>query len=75
MTDLTDSDEDSDGIWIEINPKKSTVRMAEEVAGALREIHGEMSHLYALAEMTESTREDTKKLWRAVLEELDKHGK
>jgi len=62
--------------WTPIKKETSvSVRMAKPLADSLREIHGEMAHLYALAEMTESTKEDTKKLWRAVLEELDKHGK
>jgi pyruvate formate-lyase activating enzyme-like uncharacterized protein len=52
-----------------------SVRMAPQLADALREIKGEMSHMHALTELMQSSREDAKKLWRAVLEELDKHGK
>jgi hypothetical protein len=52
-----------------------SVRIAPQLAEALREIKGEMSHLYALEKMVDSEDEDTKRVWRAVLEELDKHGK
>jgi hypothetical protein len=51
------------------------IRKAPQVAAALREIKGEMSHLYALLQMVDSEDEETKKIWKVVLEELDKHGK